>query len=153
MPCVLSCSLSVIFLIGMVYFYMMTYQNKVVQNYKSSLSSELQERYQKIQKERLQISCQGYALGLVLSLFVILSLRRKMSSLSLLCIVVSVSFLTNYFYYVLHPKSDWMLTHMNSQEEVDGWLKMYREMQFNYHLGLVLGILAIALWTWGIRDL
>ena len=132
---------------------MMTYQNKVVQNYKSSLSSELQERYQKIQKERLQISCQGYALGLVLSLFVILALRRKISSLSLLCVVVSVSFLTNYFYYMLHPKSDWMLTHMNSQEEVDGWLKMYREMQFNYHLGLVLGILAIALWTWGIRDL
>ena len=153
MPCVLSCSLSLIFLIGMVYFYMMTYQNKVVQNYKSSLSSELQERYQKIQKERLQISCQGYALGLVLSLFVILALRRKISSLSLLCVVVSVSFLTNYFYYMLHPKSDWMLTHMNSQEEVDGWLKMYREMQFNYHLGLVLGILAIALWTWGIRDL
>lgn len=105
----------------------MTYRNDVVQKYKSSLSPELQDRYQKIKEERMKISCQGYGLGLVLALFVILTLRRKMNTLGLVCTVVAVSFVTNYFYYTLSPKSDWMLPHMNSKEEVNAWLMMYRE--------------------------
>lgn len=153
MPCLVSCSLSLIFLIGMVYFYLMTYRNNIVQKYKSSLSPELQARYHKIKEERMKISCQGYGLGLVLALFVILTLRRKMNTLGLVCTVVAVSFVTNYFYYTLSPKSDWMLPHMNSKEEVNAWLMMYREMQVQYHAGLVLGILALAMWTLGIRDL
>ena len=97
----------------------------------------------------------GYILGFIISLFIIFyNLRikkNKMSTFPLVCTVVATCFLTNYFYYMLHPKSDWMLNHTNSQDQVKAWLQMYREMQYNYHMGLVLGIIAVGILAFAFR--
>lgn len=155
MACVISCMISAIFIIGMIYFYNLTDKSTIVKHYKSSLSSDLQKRYDKITKERANISYQGYALGVVLSLGIILYNLKingsKINNIGLVCTVVATAFVTNYFYYMLHPKSDWMLNHMNNQEEVKAWLLMYREMQFNYHMGLVLGIIAVGIFAFAFR--
>ena len=71
MACLLSCAISAIFIIGMIYFYNMTDKSKIVQTYKANLPSNLQNKYDKIAKERMAISYQGYILGFVLSLLVI----------------------------------------------------------------------------------
>lgn len=155
MPCALSCSISAIFIIGMIYFYNMTGKSSIVKHYKGSLSSDLQKRYDKISKERLIISYQGYALGVILSLGIIfynLRIKKtKLSNISLVCIVIATAFVTNYFYYMIHPKTDWMLNHLQNKEEVRAWLLMYREMQFNYHIGLVLGIIAVGILAFAFR--
>jgi uncharacterized membrane protein YkgB len=155
MACSITCSISAIFLIGMIYFYNLTNKSEIVKHYKSSLSTDLQKRYDKITKERSQISYQGYVLGVLLSLFIIfynLKIKHnKMNNTSLVCTVVATSFVTNYFYYMIHPKSDWMLDHMNNKEEIKAWLMMYREMQYNYHLGLVLGIIAVGIFAFAFR--
>jgi uncharacterized protein YacL len=155
MACLLSCAISAIFIIGMIYFYNMTNKSKIVQAYKEKMPPDLQKLYQKISDERMRISYQGYILGFVLSLFVIFYNYKikgfKMGNTSLVCTVIAVSFLTNYFYYMLSPKSDWMLNHMNSQDQVKGWLLMYREMQFNYHAGLALGIIAVGILAFAFR--
>ena len=142
MACTISCMISAVFVIGMIYFYNITDKSEVVKHYKQKLSSDQQKRYEKIVEERTKISYTGYILGLVLSLFIIfynMNLKgAKLSNTSVVCVVIATSFLTNYFYYTLSPKTDWMLNHMNSQEEVRSWLQMYREMQYNYHMGIVL---------------
>lgn len=147
MVCYISCIISTIFIIGMIYFYNMTGKSKVVKHYKENLPRELRDLYDRLSRERLMISYQGYALGFIISLFIILYNYfykvRKMGWISMVCIVLATSFLTNYFYYILHPKSDWVLNHMNNPEQVKAWLIMYREMQFNYHMGLVLGIIGV----------
>ena len=74
-----------------------------------------------------------------------------MSTFSLVCIVMSTCFLTNYFYYMLAPKSDWMLNHSNSPEDTKAWLQMYRAMQFNYHMGFVLGIIGVGIFAFAFR--
>jgi len=71
MACTISCIVSTIFVIGMIYFYNMTDKSAIVKHYKSSLSSDLQKRYEKITKERTNISYQGYVLGVILSLGII----------------------------------------------------------------------------------
>ena len=155
MACSISCIISAIFIIGMIYFYNLSGKSKIVRHYKSSLSSDLQKRYEKITKERMSISYHGYALGFILSLGIIfynLKIKgSKLNNISLVCTVISTSFLTNYFYYMLYPKSDWMLNHMHNQQEVKAWLLMYREMQFNYHFGLVLGIIAVGIFAFAFR--
>ena len=155
MACVISCMISAIFIIGMIYFYNLTDKSKIVKHYKSSLSSDLQKRYDKITKERANISYQGYALGVFFSLGIIFYNLKfkgtKMNNISLVCIVIATAFVTNYFYYMLHPKSDWMLNHMNNQDEVKAWLLMYKEMQYNYHMGLVLGIIAVGIFAFAFR--
>ena len=155
MACLLSCAISAIFIIGMIYFYNMTNKSKIVKSYKEKMPPDLQKRYEVISNERMRISYQGYILGFVLSLFVIFYNYHfkgsKINNTSLVCTVIAVSFITNYFYYMLSPKSDWMLNHMNSQDQVKGWLLMYREMQFNYHAGLALGIIAVGVMAFAFR--
>jgi uncharacterized protein YacL len=147
--------ISAVFIIGMIYFYNITDKSTIVKHYKEKLSSDLQKRYDNIAKERMTISYQGYILGFVLSLFIIfynVKLKGvKMNSFALVCSVMATCFLTNYFYYMLHPKSDWMLNHMDNQEEVKAWLQMYREMSFNYHAGLALGIVAVGILAFAFR--
>lgn len=149
MVCALSCMLSTVFVIGMIYFYNATDKSEIVKTYKAKLSPELREKYEKITKERMVISYKGYLLGFALSLLIILynvySRPKAFNLFSLMCIVVSTSFLTNYFYYILSPKTDMMLNYLKTKEEIKAWQVMYREMQYNYHMGLVLGIVGVAI--------
>ncbi len=155
MACTISCMISTIFIIGMIYFYNITDKSSIVKHYKGKLSSDLQKRYDIISKERRYISYQGYILGFILSLFIIfynLKIKGvKMNNFALVCTVMATCFLTNYFYYILTPKSDWMLNHMGNQEEVKAWLQMYREMSYNYHAGLALGIIAVGILAFAFR--
>lgn len=155
MACAISCVISTIFIIGMIYFYNMTNKSKIVKHYKEFLPTDLKIRYEKISEERMRISLYGYLLGFILSIFIIFYNFRikgvKLNNTSLVCTVVATCFLTNYFYYTLYPKSDWMLKHMNSPEQVKAWLQMYREMSYNYHMGLVLGIIGVGILAFAFR--
>ena len=151
MPCPISCSISAIFIIGMIYFYYMTDKSEIVKTYKEKLPSDLQKRYDKISEERLTISLYGYFYGFILSLFLIfynIKIKKERTPIwSMICLVMTTCFIVNYFYYVLSPKSDYILNHTNSPEQVKAWLQMYREMQYNYHMGIVLGIVGVGIMT------
>jgi uncharacterized protein YacL len=147
MACSISCAISFVFLVGMIYFYNATSNSEIVKNYKDKMTKENKIIYDKISKERLNISYQGYALGLLLSVIIILYNKsftsRRLSSLPIICVVIATSALTNYFYYTLYPKSDSMLNYVKNNADAKEWYSMYKEMQYNYHLGFVLGIIAV----------
>ena len=155
MVCNISCVISTVFVIGMIYFYNMTDKSEIVKHYKDKLPTDLQKRYENITKERKRISYYGYILGCILSLFIIfynIKIKHyKLNSFSLVCTVMATSFLTNYFFYMLYPKTDWMLNHTNNQEQVKAWLLMYREMSYNYHMGIFLGIVAVGIMAFAFR--
>jgi hypothetical protein len=44
-----------------------------------------------------------------------------------------------------------MLDHINSPEQTKAWLAMYREMQYNYHLGFVIGVIAVGVLAFAFR--
>jgi hypothetical protein len=148
MPCYISCALATIFVISSIFMSNATQTNKTIQHYQSQLPSNLQNLYAKITEERKRIYYYGYALGLVLSAIVIYynnnTSRIKMTNTTMVCVTITISFLTNYFYYMLSPKSTYMLQHINSPEQTKAWLIMYKAMQYYWHAGLVLGIVAVA---------
>ncbi len=155
MACSISCMISAVFVIGMIYFYNATDKSEITKRYKEILSPKLRERYERITNERRNISYYGYVLGVLISLVIIfynLKIKGvKMNTISLVCTVMATAFLTNYFYYMLSPKSDWMLNHVDNQEEVKAWLQMYRSMQYNYHMGMALGIIAVGVLAYAFR--
>jgi len=155
MACSVSCAVAAVFLIGMIFFYNMTDKCEIVKHYKQTLTSDLQKRYDNIVKERKTISFYGYILGLFISLFIIyysLKIKKeRMNNTSLVCLVVATTFITNALFYMVYPKSDWMLEHINNREQVKAWLQMYKSMSFYYHIGLVLGIVAVGIFAFAFR--
>ena len=151
MVCSISCSIATVFIIGMIYFYNATSKNATVIQYRSKLNAQQREAYDRIAKERLNISIQGYGLGFFLSMLIIYFYKKQLKSTSLVCLVLATSFLTNYFYYMLSPKSDWMLNHVESKGQTQVWLQMYRTMQYYYHFGLVLGIAGVGIIAYAFR--
>ena len=148
MPCLVTCGLAVAFLISMIYMYNATNRSQVLVQYEKQLPSNLQHLYKKIRDERQSISYYGYGLGFILSLIAIVynsvSLKKS-STISMVCLAVVITFLTHYFYYLLTPKTTYMLEHINSPEQTKAWLTMYKTMQKFYHTGMLLGLVAVGL--------
>lgn len=155
MACAVSCMISAVFVIGMIYFYYMTDKSQVAQKYKATLSKDNLVIFEQINHERMKISYEGYVLGVVLSILILFYnikfTRNKLRAGPMVCIVIATAFVTNYFYYVLYPKKDWMLSHLKTQEETKAWLDMYKSMQYNYHAGLALGIVAVGFMGFAFR--
>lgn len=151
MPCKITCAISAVFIIGMIFMTVATTQNDVIAKYEKQLPKELHVIYQNIAKDRLRNYYVGYILGFILAIIIIfynMNLRKMpASNISMVCLVVATSFLVNYFYYTLAPKNDWMLNHVKTPEQTKAWLEMYRGMQFYYHSGLVLGLIGVGTFT------
>ena len=155
-PCTISCSISAVFLIGMIYMNYSIATSQIILKYKSQLPENLQKIYEQITNERTIIYYQGYILGFILSLVIIAinvySDHKMLSTTSMICLVLATSFVTNYFYYTLSPKKNWMLNYIKTPEQTKTWLQMYRGMQVYYHTGLVLGIIAVGIFAHAFRS-
>ena len=131
--------------------------DELVRLFKEITTKKIQEILpnEKITSERMRLNYYGYTLGLILSLIIILynykKTQNKLTTTSLVCLVIVVSFFTNYFYYILSPKSTYMLDHINSPEQTKAWLRMYKEMQYNYHFGMVVGIISVGVLAFAFR--
>ena len=154
-PCTISCSVATVFLIGMIYMNYSIATSQIIVKYKAQLPDNLQKIYEQITNERTTIYYKGYILGFILSLFIILtnvySDHKMLSTTSMVCLVLATSFLTNYFYYTLSPKKNWMLNYITTPDQTKAWLQMYRGMQIYYHTGLVLGIIALGIFAHAFR--
>lgn len=153
--CTISCAISAVFIIGMIYMNYQVGKSDIILKYKSQLPDDLQRIYEKITRERTKIYYQGYILGFILSLLIILANfwanHKILSTTSMVCLVLATSFITNYFYYTLAPKKNWMLDYIKTPEQTKAWLQMYRGMQVYYHSGLVLGIIAVGVLAFAFR--
>lgn len=155
MPCLVTCGLAVAFLISMIYMYNATNRSQVLIQYEKQLPSNLQQLYKKIRDERQSISYYGYGLGFILSFIAIVynsvSLKKGSDIKGMVCLAVVITFLTHYFYYLLTPKTTYMLEHINSPEQTKAWLTMYKTMQKFYHTGMLLGLVAVGLMALAFR--
>lgn len=154
-PCSITCTISAGFILAMIFMTNWMTVNQTTQKYEAQLPDKLKDTYSKIVKERTQIFYTGYGIGLFLALLIIFYnttiKKQKMGWSSMVCLTVIVAFLTNYFYYVLTPKTKWMLESIDTQEQTRAWLEMYRDMQLYYHGSLVLGLISVGLLAFAFR--
>jgi len=154
-PCSISCTISIGFILAMLFMTNFMTTNQTTQKYQEQLPEALQETYKKIVKERTCIFYTGYFIGFLLALVLIIYntqvKKQKMGWPSMVCLTILIAFLTNYFYYILSPKTKWMLDSINTPEQTKAWLEMYRNMQVYYHGSLVLGLIGVGLFAFAFR--
>lgn len=111
------------------------------------VDSPHREQIVAIVNHRRQIAMEGFLLGIVASLILAsqMNVASNVNSRALnACVVGSVTLSVQYFYYILSPKNDWILRYLQTDEEIDNWLGMYRKMQQNYHIGALFGLAGTA---------
>ena len=59
------------------------------------------------------------------------------------CIFVAIVLGVTYIHYTLMPKSTYMLDHIETAEQAQAWLQIYRKMKKTCHMGMVLGVVAL----------
>ena len=145
MICKTSCLIASIFIVSMIYktFF---YDEEILNTFNNVLNNKQREIYIKIINERRRIYFTGFSLGFALSLlFIFLKSYKniKIQKIPFVCITITITYLITYLYYILSPKTTYMLEHLNNQEQVKAWLNVYKKMQFNFHFGLLLGLIGV----------
>ena len=128
-------------------------KSKIHGEFLDLLDKDQIEVYSKIVKERRSIYYQGFSLGLLLSLIIIIYnyITNSLENKLVFCVVGSITFVVQYFYYILSKKTDWMILHLKTKKQIEGWLKVYKIMQNRYHMGLVLGIVSLSIFSIAFR--
>jgi len=154
MLCGITCSIGLMFLIANLYVTFTADKTKQKDEFYNTLSKDKIEKYESIINERRVIYLKGYGLGLILA-FIFLFLYKNFigndKGLNKVCFIGGITLLVNYFYYMLFPKTDYMILHLNEEEQREKWLNIYKTMQFKYHIGLLLGIIASMVLAYAVK--
>jgi uncharacterized protein YacL len=108
---------------------------------RSTLSEELDKKYQKISNQRRNHYIVGLIIGLLISFIVIKNTNIK-NHFTRVTLFFTITLATAIIFYMIMPKSDYMLNHLKTPEQNKRWLDIYKTMKNKYILGFILGILA-----------
>lgn len=154
-PCTITCSISLVIIVAMVIMSVMVSNDSFVQSYRNQLPDDIKTEYDRIVTERQSIYFTGYVIGFVLSIFIIILnvnvLKKRMPVIAMVCLTVVVSTLVNYFYYILSPKSNHIISLLKTDQQREDWLRIYKSMQYYYHSSFVLGAVAVGVFAYAFR--
>lgn len=140
MVCITNCAIGAALVGGTIATALVSKQDPVFQNYRNTLEPTQLVALDRIANHRLGLYVQGTLLGVVMVALLAFFSRGKMSPLTSGCTFVAVVLLTQYFYYILMPKPEWMIQHLKTKEQNTQWLSVYRHMSLRWHLGLLVGL-------------
>lgn len=72
----------------------------------------------------------------------------SMKGSSGMCVALMIMMGVTYVSYTIWPKGPYMLSYLTGREQVQAWLRMYRDMMKLYHIGMVCGVLGYAILVW-----
>lgn len=105
----------------------------------SKLNEEQLKIYNFIKKERKEQYMYGLLIGIVLSIIYRFTIGRKENVM--LCVYIGITtFIANHF-YLLMPKTYWMIEHLEEKEDILAWNKVYRRMRYLTSYSDLVGII------------
>jgi len=140
--CFLSCAVAAAFFGGMLYISLNPYKYSALHQFLDTLTKQQVQTFNNIHKERMQIYLMGLILGLLLG-FIYLQMAKP--GMARTCAFVAIVMGVNYLFYMIYPKSDYMVKHLVTPEQVNAWQHVYRTMQYNQYMGMVLGLVSYVL--------
>ena len=143
MNCLNFCVLGAAFLGSSVLTMLASKQSKNFKNFEKLLSKEQSQIHKGIVKERALIYFSGLVLGVLLAFLTMYFANLKPNNK--VCVFIVVALGVNYLFYSLYPKSTYMIQHLNTKEQNEAWLRIYKEMKLRCKLGLLLGVIGYVL--------
>jgi hypothetical protein len=112
-------------------------------SFQQSLTPEQAVRYEQIAGMRRKLATHGFLLGALLSvgyaLYRRFGLSKSLLSVDVACNVIAITLGATWAYYMLSPKSDYMIRYLTPGQQVDWYLEKQRGYQLRWATGLILG--------------
>ena len=135
--CLSFCLIGAALLGSMIMTMLVSKKSKPFVTFMSLLDDNQQQIYKSIIRERTNIYVQGLVIGVALALLI--TYHTGFKRVANVCLFIAISLGFNWAYYLLYPKTTYMLNHLSSSAQVKAWLNIYKEMKFRSHTGLLLG--------------
>lgn len=141
MICKTYCFIAIVLFVMNIYVSSGVTTSEANHNFYVTLTPDLIARYKKIIAERYAIYIKGMVIGVIIGVFaaILLKENKALNLTCKLCLVAAVTFVVNCFFYLVHPKSDYIVPHLKTKKQKEAWVKCYRSYQISYITGLFLG--------------
>ncbi len=141
------CILAGIFLVSMFYMAFVVDKN-ISKTLLPYLTQEQITMYNTIQEERKRNHMYGIIGGICISIGLIVFIKYiyiKPIKIHTMCFIITVSYITMYFYYNMASKSDLMIVHLDNKDARLQWQKNYKNIKYHYNISMLIGILFVLL--------
>lgn len=118
-------------------------KNDKTRKLESLLNDKQTQLYYDIMKERRNIFIMGKVIGLIVG-FIFVS-YKKLDGWCKYCVFVVIVKFVACLVYLMYPKSDYFLKHVENKEQAAAWVDVYTEMRYNVFFGFVLGMIGYSL--------
>lgn len=144
MTCMLVCATAAAFFGAMLFVSLSPYDENKLRDFRALLSPDQDQVYSEIGRERMFIYVMGLVLGLLLG-FIYLYFYKSVKGVPRTCAFVFITLGVTYLFYLLYPKSKYMLPYLTTDAQRAAWLRVYKGMQYKHYMGMVLGAIAYVL--------
>ena len=118
------CAVAMILFIGMVICMTKAVRDPKFDEFEATLSEELKEKYKGIVKERTNIYYKSLGLSYCFAALIVkMSIHKGYDKKVLFCIAASITLFLSAVIYKVHPKSDYMIVHLDKKEQREAWLR------------------------------
>jgi hypothetical protein len=146
--CGTACFVAVVFALSTLLFPLLLNRG-IVGDYRSRLPPAAQAALKVATKERAMLAFQGLVLGMIVGAIAVL-LMGKRGKAAGVCVLASVAFVVQFLYYMLSPKSAWVVKHLRSAEQRKDWVRVYREYQKAYYGSIAIGVVGAGVLGYGL---
>jgi hypothetical protein len=146
--CGTACFVAVVFTLSTLLFPLLL-DREVVGSYHSKLPPAAQTALKAATKERSMLAFRGLVLGMIVGAVTVLLLGKTGKAMGV-CVLASIAFVVQFLYYMLSPKSAWVVKHLHTTEQRKDWVKVYREYQTGYYGSIAIGVIGAGLLGYGL---
>ena len=139
------CFLGFVLLFASLMVSIMPLKGTVYDTFIKSLDPKQALIYHRIIHERRDIYIQGFLIGSILAFCYLVLAEKERSPFTKVFIFMGIALLTQFLYYMLSKKPEWIIDSLKTPEQIKLWHQVYSQMQRRYYSGFVIGIFAYIL--------
>jgi uncharacterized membrane protein YfcA len=143
MACYITCAFAIAFLVASLYIMLTTHKGQ----YESEMDLDFDQKiiYKGIVKDRIKIYMIASIIGAILGLLYLVYMKNKAPFTQVVCTAILIFFLVQLIIYMVFPKDDYMLNHINGKKQAQAWNQMYLSMMKKFWIGFFLGLIGYGL--------
>lgn len=150
MNCDIWCIIAFVFISIFISSQIVKSKKKIFSNFIRELDSNQTKIYLNIIQERSNIFTKGLLLGLIISCLIAYYVynTKKCKIINVFCIFIGITLLTTTIFYMLYPKTKYIIPYLNTSKQRIYWINIYKTFNRYKYISIIIGIILFILFKY-----